>query len=105
VNDCSPDDARPVLADLACRDPRVVVINHTRNFGSQASFTSGMKLSTGDAVVLLDGDLQDPPELIEAFFHARVLILSMAFVPVGRQPPGSRWPTRHFIVCSADWPT
>jgi len=47
----------------------VVVINHTRNFGSQNAFTSGMAIATGDAVILLDGDLQDPPELIEAFFE------------------------------------
>ena len=67
VNDCSPDDSREVLADLAKRDPRVTVINHTRNFGSQNAFTSGMQVCTGDACVLLDGDLQDPPELIEAF--------------------------------------
>ncbi len=67
VNDASPDNAREVLTALAARDPKVVVINHTRNFGSQNAFTSGMKLATGDAVVLLDGDLQDPPELIEQF--------------------------------------
>ncbi len=39
----------------------VVVIIHSRAFGSQSAFTSGMRLATGDAVVLLDGDLQDPP--------------------------------------------
>jgi dolichol-phosphate mannosyltransferase len=68
VNDCSPDNAAEVLADLANRDPKVSVINHSRNFGSQSAFTSGMRVSTGDAVILLDGDLQDPPELIESFF-------------------------------------
>lgn len=68
VNDASPDDAKVVLADLASRDKNVVVINHTRNFGSQNAFTSGMRISTGDAVTLLDGDLQDPPELIEEFY-------------------------------------
>ena len=67
VNDNSPDNAQEVLAELAKRDPRVVVIRHTRNFGSQNAFTSGMQVATGDAVVLLDGDLQDPPELIEDF--------------------------------------
>ena len=72
VNDCSPDNARTVLADLAARDPDVIVINHSRNFGNQSAFTSGMKIATGDAVVCLDGDLQDPPELI-ADFHARWL--------------------------------
>jgi dolichol-phosphate mannosyltransferase len=68
VNDASPDDARAVLASLAERDPKVVVVNHTRNFGSQSAFTSGMEIATGDAVVLLDGDLQDPPELIDEFY-------------------------------------
>ena len=69
VNDSSPDNAREVLAALATRDPRVVVINHSRNFGSQSAFTSGMHIATGDAVILLDGDLQDPPELIESFYQ------------------------------------
>lgn len=67
VNDGSPDNAREVLAELAGRDPKVVVVNHTRAFGSQSAFTSGMRISTGDAVVLLDGDLQDPPEVIPQF--------------------------------------
>ncbi|HEY6117648.1 MAG TPA: glycosyltransferase family 2 protein [Candidatus Dormibacteraeota bacterium] len=64
VNDASPDDAGKVLAEIAAGDKQVVVVNHTRNFGSQNAFTSGMRVSTGDAVALLDGDLQDPPELI-----------------------------------------
>jgi glycosyltransferase involved in cell wall biosynthesis len=67
VNDGSPDDAGEVLSKLASEDSRVTVINHTRAFGSQSAFTSGMRLATGDAVVLLDGDLQDPPELITTF--------------------------------------
>ena len=69
VNDASPDNARDVLEKLAEIDPKVRVINHSRNFGSQSAFTSGMKISTGDAVVLMDGDMQDPPELIEKFYQ------------------------------------
>lgn len=69
VNDCSPDNAGEVLAELAARDTRVIVINHSRNFGSQSAFTSGMRIATGDAVILLDGDLQDPPEMIEPFYQ------------------------------------
>src|ERR1700689_3365030 len=69
VNDGSPDNAREVLAELAGRDPKVVVINHARAFGSQSAFTSGMQIATGDGVVLLDGDLQDPPELIPSFYE------------------------------------
>lgn len=67
VNDGSPDNAGEVLAELAGSDPKVVVVNHTRAFGSQSAFTSGMRIATGDAVVLLDGDLQDPPEIIPRF--------------------------------------
>jgi polyisoprenyl-phosphate glycosyltransferase len=68
VNDCSPDNADVVLAELAAHDQNVVVVHHSRNFGSQNAFTSGMSIATGDACVLLDGDLQDPPELIEEFY-------------------------------------
>ena len=69
VNDGSPDESKAVLQNLSSRDSHVVVINHTRNFGSQSAFTSGMKVATGDAVILLDGDLQDPPELIADFYR------------------------------------
>ena len=61
VNDGSPDASEAVLSELARHDPRVTVITHSRNFSSQNAFMSGMRVSTGDAVVLLDGDLQDPP--------------------------------------------
>ncbi len=64
VNDASPDEAESILCELAERDPRLVVVNHTRNFGSQNAFLSGMRVSRGDGVVLMDGDLQDPPEVI-----------------------------------------
>ena len=67
VNDASPDNTRQVLEELCRKDGRVTAINHARNFGSQSAFTSGMKIATGDAVILLDGDLQDPPELIVEF--------------------------------------
>jgi nucleoside-diphosphate-sugar epimerase/glycosyltransferase involved in cell wall biosynthesis len=67
VNDASPDNSEAVLAELISSDPRVIGITHMRNFGSQAAFISGMKASKGDACVLLDGDLQDPPELIVEF--------------------------------------
>jgi glycosyltransferase involved in cell wall biosynthesis len=69
VNDGSPDDTQAVLEGLAAGDPKIKGITHSRNFGSQSAFTSGMKLATGDACVLLDGDLQDPPELIEDFYR------------------------------------
>ena len=67
VNDGSPDDSENVLEDICSKDLNTTAIFHSRNFNSQNAFTSGMKQATGDAVVLLDGDLQDPPELIENF--------------------------------------
>ena len=67
VNDGSPDDSEPVLRALAAKDPHVTVVLHSRNFSSQNAFMSGMQISTGNAVVLLDGDLQDPPEIIPQF--------------------------------------
>jgi nucleoside-diphosphate-sugar epimerase/glycosyltransferase involved in cell wall biosynthesis len=67
VNDNSPDDSEEIIRALSERDRHVVGITHSRNFGSQSAFRSGMQIATKNACVLLDGDLQDPPELIATF--------------------------------------
>jgi dolichol-phosphate mannosyltransferase len=67
VNDCSPDDSEEVIRTITRNDRRVRGISHARNFGSQAAFRSGMAIASKNACVLLDGDLQDPPELIAQF--------------------------------------
>jgi dolichol-phosphate mannosyltransferase len=69
VNDNSPDNTQEVLEKLCEQDKNVIAIKHSRNFGSQAAFVSGMEISTGDAIVLMDGDLQDPPEIIPELFE------------------------------------
>ncbi len=69
VNDGSPDDCAGAILKITARDPRVLGVTHSRNFGSQMAFRSGMEMATRDACVLLDGDLQDPPELIEQFYE------------------------------------
>lgn len=69
VNDGSPDNTEKVLRKLALQDQHVIGVNHSRNFSSQMAFTSGMDIASGDCVVLLDGDLQDPPEIIEKFYQ------------------------------------
>lgn len=69
VNDASPDNSNEVLEQIIGKDPRVIALEHSRNFGSQSAFLSGMEIATGDAVILLDGDLQDPPEVIESFYQ------------------------------------
>jgi polyisoprenyl-phosphate glycosyltransferase len=68
VDSGSPDDTPQVLSEVAARDRRTTVVRHSRAFGSQSAYSSGMRLATGDAVILLDGDLQDPPELIPQLF-------------------------------------
>jgi nucleoside-diphosphate-sugar epimerase/glycosyltransferase involved in cell wall biosynthesis len=70
VNDCSPDDSEEVIRGITAKDHRVIGISHSRNFGSQSAFRSGMEIASKNSCVLLDGDLQDPPELIEQF-HAK----------------------------------
>lgn len=67
VNDNSPDESEEIIREISARDPHVIGITHSRNFGSQAAFRSGMEIASKEGVVLMDGDLQDPPELIESF--------------------------------------
>jgi glycosyltransferase involved in cell wall biosynthesis len=70
VNDGSRDRTLAVALDLASRDPAVRVVNLLRNFGHQAAVTAGLDVAEGDVVVLIDSDLQDPPEVIPAMIAA-----------------------------------
>ncbi|MFN8531037.1 MAG: glycosyltransferase family 2 protein [Anaerolineae bacterium] len=64
VNDGSKDRSLELLQALARQDPRIKIINFARNFGHQTAVTAGIDHAMGKAVVLIDADLQDPPELI-----------------------------------------
>jgi glycosyltransferase involved in cell wall biosynthesis len=64
VDDASTDGTAELLDRLADADPRVKVLHMSRNFGHQAAITAGLEHAKGDVVVMIDGDLQDPPELI-----------------------------------------
>jgi len=64
VNDGSKDQSYLMLRELAFKDKHVKYINLTRNFGHQVALTAGLDFATGDAVITMDCDLQDPPELI-----------------------------------------
>ena len=64
VNDGSRDGTMARLRSLAAADPRVRVLSFSRNFGHQISISAGIAHADGDAVVVMDGDLQDPPEVI-----------------------------------------
>ena len=67
VNDGSRDESPRVLDELAAADPRVRVIHLSRNFGHQAAVQAGLAHTRGDAVVLMDSDMQDAPEAIGRF--------------------------------------
>jgi dolichol-phosphate mannosyltransferase len=64
VDDGSRDRSTEVVKELLARDPRVRLLSFSRNFGHQAAITAGLDHSRGDAVVVMDSDLQHPPELI-----------------------------------------
>ena len=65
VNDGSKDRTLEILEQIASNDKTVKVLSFSRNFGHQAAVQAGLKYTTGDAVVIMDADLQDPPELIK----------------------------------------
>lgn len=69
VNDGSRDQSLPLIQLLAERDPRVRYINFSRNFGHQIAVTAGLDRAEGQAVVIIDADLQDPPELIPQLYQ------------------------------------
>jgi glycosyltransferase involved in cell wall biosynthesis len=64
VNDGSLDDTLAILRLLRECDPTIAIINLSRNFGKEIALTAGLDYSHGDAVIVIDADLQDPPELI-----------------------------------------
>ena len=67
VNDGSSDATPTMIHMLSQADPRVVGVMLSRNFGHQAAVSAGIAECTGDAVIVMDGDLQDPPEVLEQF--------------------------------------
>lgn len=64
VNDGSRDKTLEILLELIKQDEHIRVINFSRNFGHQAAITAGIENATGDAIITIDADLQDPPEVI-----------------------------------------
>ena len=64
VNDGSRDKTAEIIKEYTEQDPSVVLLDFSRNFGHQIAITAGMDYSKGKAVVVMDADLQDPPELI-----------------------------------------
>ena len=73
VNDGSKDNTLVYLIQHHTRNPAIKVVSLSRNFGKEVALTAGLDYTTGDAVIPIDADLQDPPELIEQlivkYFH------------------------------------
>ena len=69
VNDCSKDQTLLRIKELAERDSHVKYLSFSRNFGHQIAVSAGLDFCTGKAVVIIDGDLQDPPELISKMYE------------------------------------
>lgn len=65
INDGSKDNTLKILELIAKKDENIKIISFSRNFGHQCAVTAGLKETTGDAVVIIDADMQDPPELIK----------------------------------------
>ncbi len=69
VNDCSKDETLLRIKELAEKDSHVKYLSFSRNFGHQIAVSAGLDFCTGEAVVIIDGDLQDPPELITQMYE------------------------------------
>ena len=65
VNDGSKDKTLEILQDIAKHDKKVKIVSFSRNFGHQAAVTAGLKYITGDCGIIIDADMQDPPEVIK----------------------------------------
>jgi glycosyltransferase involved in cell wall biosynthesis len=70
VNDGSRDKSLSLLVEIQQHDPRVTVVEFSRNFGHQAALTAGLQVAKGDAIMLMDGDFQDPPEVLPRMVKA-----------------------------------
>jgi dolichol-phosphate mannosyltransferase len=90
VNDGSPDDSLEVLRGLAASDPRVKVLDFSRNFGKEIALTAGVHHADGaDAVICMDADLQHPPELIPTLceeWQKGAEIVATVRVSIDKQP-------------------
>jgi dolichol-phosphate mannosyltransferase len=69
INDGSTDDTLQKLVEARGRFPRLKIIDLSRNFGHQAAYTAGLELALGNYVAMMDGDLQDPPELLAEMYY------------------------------------
>src|ERR1051326_5261289 len=70
VNDGSRDSSLALLLEIQRQDPRVTVVEFSRNFGHQSALTAGLQTAKGNGIILMDGDFQDPPEVLPQLVDA-----------------------------------
>ena len=126
VDDGSTDGTVEMLEAAAADDPRIVAVCLSRNFGHQVAITAVLDHVTGDIVIVMDGDLQDPPEMIPQFLakHAEGFDVVYAHAATGRRAGtcacrifcfiawprrsrtcGCRWTVAISPFCRAAWST
>ena len=90
VNDASKDASFDEILNLSSSDSRIKYLNFSRNFGHQIAVCAGLDYSSGDAVVIIDGDLQDPPELIEQLYQKHLEGFDVVYAQ-RRKREGETW--------------
>ena len=90
VNDGSADDTLACMVALGGRDPHVALINLSRNFGKEIALTAGLDHATGQAIVVIDADLQDPPEVIPRLVEVWDAGIDMVYAQ-RREREGETW--------------
>lgn len=93
VDDGSPDDTWAQIEQAAAREPRVRGLSFSRNFGKEAAMLAGLRVAQGDAVVVMDADLQHPPEIIPEMLEA-LQAHRVDQVIARRTRDGEPWPRR-----------
>jgi len=100
VNDASPDDAWQVMQELSASDPRVVSLSLSRNFGQHAAITAGLAEARGRYAVVMDGDLQDPPEDVPRFYAKALEGYEVVFA---RRQRKQHSPFRRLMALAYNW--
>lgn len=91
INDGSKDRSWPIMQRLAAADPALVVINLSRNHGHQLALTAGLDLCGGDRILIIDADLQDPPELLPQMMEQMDADNADVVYGVRRRRDGETW--------------
>jgi dolichol-phosphate mannosyltransferase len=99
VDDGSVDSTPAILKSLADKDPKVTVIRFSRNFGHQPAVSAGMQHCRGDLAVIIDADLQDPPEIIPAMLRQLKAERASVVYGVRKRRNGETW----FKLLTAKW--